>query len=104
GYPRGKVGGGPPTRRPLAWPSVGLGGLGVGALGGRGGLFGSGRSSRLGFGLGSGLLRRGLAGRLVAVGAVSEFLLAHAGGGRGGGLALEHGVGGGAGVQLHGAD
>src|SRR5690606_22282582 len=102
----------------------GGGGVVLGGFGGRGGLFrGSGRLGGrlglvlcrglfggLGLGLGRCLLRRGLpgrglAGRLVAVGAgLGELFLAHAGGGRGGGLALEHGVGGGAGVELHRAD
>src|SRR5690606_39808218 len=71
--------------------SVGFGGRGLGGF------------SRGGFVAGSGgLLRRGLAGRLVA--ALGELLLAHSGGGGSGGLAFQHGVGGGAGVQLHGAD
>src|SRR5690606_14941458 len=53
--------------------------------------------------LGLGLLARGAA-RLGAVGGFGELFLAHGRGARRGGLALEHGVGGGAGVQLHGAD
>src|SRR5690606_10945464 len=58
-------------------------------------------------GLGGGLLRRRLAGAargLLAIAVVGELFLADAGGLRRGGLAFQHGVGGGAGVQLHGAD
>src|SRR5690606_1303242 len=83
----------------LALGCLGLGlyglGLGFGGLG----LGGCGLRLR-GFGL---LAGRGAA-RLLAFAAFAELFLAHGRGARRGGLALEHGVGRGAGVQLHGAD
>src|SRR5690606_17077895 len=83
-----------------------------GLLGGRrlvrgGGFGGGGFRGRRFLGLGGGLLRRRLAGAargLLAVAVVGELFLADAGGLRRGGLAFQHGVGRGAGIQLHGAD
>src|SRR5690554_5495126 len=90
----------------LALGCLGLGlyGLGLGLYGlglGFGGLGLGGCGLRLrGFGL---LAGRGAA-RLLAFAAFAELFLAHGRGARRCGLALEHGVGRGAGVQLHGAD
>src|SRR5690554_1754938 len=81
---------------------LGLGGFGPGFGRLVAGGFGLGVGGRLGLGVGLLACRR--AARLAALGGFAELFLAHGRGARRGGLALEHGVGGGAGVQLHGAD